>query len=55
MSSIKEKRDDMADATIYIKFSGDYDNFNEYKEKTKAIVSPKVIFKYSTKKWDIPK
>ena len=34
----------------YIKFIGDYDNFDEWKINTKGIVSHKRILKYLTKK-----
>ena len=44
-----EERDYMDGAIIYIKFSGDYDKFDEWKEKTKAIAIQKGIFKYVTK------
>ena len=37
MSSIKEERDETAGAIRYIKFSGDYDKFDERKEKTKKL------------------
>ena len=37
-----------------IKFSGDYDKFDEWKEKTKAISRHKGILKYRTKEWEIP-
>ena len=49
MSRIKEERDDMAGAIRYIKFSGDYDNFEERRENTKAIARHKGILKYLTK------
>ena len=35
----------------YIKFSGYYDKFDEWRDKTKAIVERKVILKYLTKEW----
>ena len=53
MSSIKEERDDMYGAIRYIKFSGDYDNFDDWKEKTKAIDRHTDILKYLTKYWEI--
>ena len=37
----------------YIKFSGDYDKFDERKENNKAIARNKGILKYLTKEWDI--
>ena len=55
ISSIKEERDEMAGNIRYIKFSGDYYKFDEWKEKTKAIARHKGILKYLTNKWDIPK
>ena len=55
MSSIKEERYEMAGDIRYIKFSGDYENFDEWKENTKAISRHKGILKYLTKKWDILK
>ena len=51
MSSITEERDCMAGAMIYIKYSGEYDKFDEWKENTKAITRHKVILKYLTNKW----
>ena len=36
--------------TTYINFSGDYEKFDEWKNKTKSIVSHKGIMKYLTKK-----
>ena len=35
MSSIKESRYEMAGSIRSIKFNGDYDNFDEWKEKSK--------------------
>ena len=48
MSSITEERDYMERAIVYIKFSGYYENFDERREKTKAISRHKVILKYLT-------
>ena len=36
----------MAGESIYIKFSGDYKKFDEWKEKNKAISRHKGIMKY---------
>ena len=41
-------------AIKYLKFSGDCDNFYEWKENTKEIVKHKGILKYLTKEWEIP-
>ena len=50
MTSIpKPEREDMAGVVIYIKFSGNYDKFYEWKEKTKAISRHKGILNYLTK------
>ena len=50
MTSIpKPEREDMARVVIYIKFSGNYDKFYEWKEKTKAISRHKGILNYLTK------
>ena len=49
MSNIKEVIYGMAGAIIYIKFSVDYDTFDERKEKTKAIARHKGILKYLNK------
>ena len=54
ISSPKEEGEDMAGATRYIKFSGDYDKFDEWKENTKAISKHKGILKYLTKEVEIP-
>ena len=54
MSSIKDERGEMAGSISYIKFSGDYDKFDEWKENTKPISIHKVILKYLTKEVDIP-
>ena len=53
MSSIKEERDGVTEAIIYIKFSGEYEKFDEWKENTKAIERHKGILKYLTKEWEI--
>ena len=45
----------MAGAIRYIKFSGDYDKFDEWKDKTKSIASHKGILKYLKNKLDIAK
>ena len=47
-SSPKEEREDMAVAIRYIKFSGNYNRFDEWKEKTKAVAIHKGILKYLT-------
>ena len=44
----------MAESIRYIKFSGDYKNFDEWKEKTKAITRHKSSLKYPTKEVEIP-
>ena len=44
----------MVEAIRYIKFSGDYDKFDEWKENTKAIARHKGILKYLKKEVDIP-
>ena len=49
MPSIKYERYDMSEAIRDIKFSGDYDKFDEWKEKTKEIARHKGILKYVTK------
>ena len=54
-SIIKDYRYDMEGIIKYIKFSGDKENFDEWKENTKEISGQKEIIKYLTKKWDIPK
>ena len=54
ISSLKEEREGMSGAIRYIKFSGDYDKFDQCKEKTKAIDRHKGILKYLTKEVDIP-
>ena len=46
MSSTREKRYEMDIAIRYIKFSGDYDKFDEWKGKTKVIATNKGILKY---------
>ena len=51
---MKEERYEMAGSIRYIKFSEDYDKFDDWKEKTKAIARHKGILKYLTKEWDIP-
>ena len=45
---------DMAGAIKYIKFSEEYENFYECKEKTKGISRQKSIIKYLTKEVEIP-
>ena len=55
MSNIKEERDDMPGDIRYIKFSGDYDKFDECKESTNSISIHKGILKNITKKWGVPK
>ena len=54
LSSIKDEINDMAGAIRYINFSGDYEIFDERKEKTKAIYGHKGIIKYLTKEVEIP-
>ena len=54
MPSIKEKIDEIYGAIRYINFSGDYEKFYEWKEKTKAITRHKGILKYLTKEVYIP-
>ena len=50
MTSIpKEEREKITGAIRYIKFSGDYDMFYEWKEKIKEITSHKGTLKYLTK------
>ena len=44
----------MVGAIRYIQFSGDYDKFYEWKEKTKEISRQKGIRKYLTKEVEIP-
>ena len=44
----------MTGAIVYIKFSGEYDKFDEWKEKTKAITRHKSSLKYPTKELEIP-
>ena len=43
----------MVGDTRYIKFSGDYENFDEWKEKSKEISRHKGILKYLTKEVEI--
>ena len=38
----------------YINFSGDYENFDEWKENNKEIPSHKEILNYLTKECEIP-
>ena len=45
----KEEREDMAEAIKYIKSSGKYEKFYEWKKKTKSIFKHKGILKYLTK------
>ena len=42
----------MTEAIIYIKFIGDHDNFNDWKNK--SIERQKGILKYLKKQWEIP-
>ena len=44
----------MAGDIRYIKFSGDYEKFDEWKNNTKAISRHKGILKYLTKQREIP-
>ena len=53
MSSTKYERDQMNVAIRYIKFSGDYNKFGEWKENTKSIARHKGILKYLTNQWEI--
>ena len=55
ISRIKDQRYDMEDTIKCIKFSGDKEIFDEWKENNKEISRQKEILKYLTKKWDIPK
>ena len=55
ISRIKDQRYDMEDTIKFIKFSGDKEIFDEWKENNKEISRQKEILKYLTKKWDIPK
>ena len=48
MSSTREKRYEMDTAIRYIKFSGDYEKFDEWKGKNKVIERQKCILKYLT-------
>ena len=49
MTSItKDKIKEISGAIRYIKFSGDYDKFDECKEQTKAIFIHKGVLKYLT-------
>ena len=53
-SSPRERREDKAGAIRYIKFSGKYNKFHEWKEKIKAIARHKGILQYLTKEVEIP-
>ena len=44
----------MAGAIRYINFSGDYENFDYWKENTKSITRHKGILKYLTKEVYVP-
>ena len=52
--SPREEREEMSGAIRYINFSGDYENFDEWKENTKAIFRHKGILKYLTKEVEPP-
>ena len=54
MSSIREEKDYMAGAIRYIRFSTDYDKFDERKEKNRAISRHKGVLKYLKKQREIP-
>ena len=45
----------MAGTIRYIKFSGYYHKFDEWKDNIKKFARHKVILKYLTNKWDIPR
>ena len=47
----QRKRDKMEGSIRYIKISGDYDNFYQRKDKTRAIASHKVTLNYLREKW----
>ena len=49
MSIIKEEKYEMEGAIRYIKFIGNYEKFDEWKEKTKAISRHKEILEYLIK------
>ena len=51
MSSIKEDGYYMDGSIRYIKFSRDYDKFDEWKDKTKEITRHKGILNYIPKEW----
>ena len=45
----------MTRAIIKITFRGDYNNFDGWKENTKAIARHEGALKYLTKYWKVPK
>ena len=45
----------MAGSIRYTNFIGDYDSFDKWKYKNKAIARHKGILKYLTKEWEFPK
>ena len=53
-TSTNNEREEIPGAIRYINFSGDYDNFEKWKEKTKAITRHKGILEYLTKEVEIP-
>ena len=53
-SSTKDEVEEMAGSIRYIKFSGYYYKFYEWKDNTKEITRHKGILKYLTKEVDIP-
>ena len=54
MSSINDERDDVDGDIRCIKFSGDHEKFDQWKEKTKDIARHKGILKNMTKEVEIP-
>ena len=55
MASItKYEGEEMGDSIRYIKFSGDYDEFDKLKEKKKSIAIHRGILKYLIKEVYIP-
>ena len=53
-SSTNDGIEDMSGSIRYIKFSDDYDNFDEWKENTKENSRHEAILKYLTKEVEIP-
>ena len=54
MFRIKEEINETYGSIRYIKFSGDYDKFYGWKEKTKTIAGQKMILKYIKKSGKFP-